>query len=148
MDITGEAGFVFSFDLAIAFLTVLLMLSLMLAHFGFEKERALDSFEEISLQRKAVLLIDSMVKNRSEGQPLLGAAAFDREKGRVLSNEIDLALLGKARGLRRESFFVSSVSVAGQSLLFEKPLENCASLDRLVLVQGSFERLVVVACEG
>ncbi len=147
MRIIDEAGFVFSFDLAIAFLAVLLMLSLMLAHFGFEKELALNSFEEISLQRKAVFLIDSMVKNRNERQPLLGAAVLDREKGRVLSNELDLSLLGQASGFRRESFFVSSVSVAGKNFLFEGAGENCMGLDRLVLVQGSFEKLLVVACE-
>ena len=143
MSITGEAGFLFSFDLAIAFIAVLLTLSLMLAHFGFEKELALEGFGEISLQRKAVFLVDEMVKNRNGKQPLLGSAAFDAEKRRVLSNELDLALLKKAKGFRKEGFFVSSVSVAGQSLLFEKAVENCMGLDRIVLVQGILEKLVV-----
>jgi hypothetical protein len=147
MGIIGKAGFVFSFDLAIAFIAMLLMLSLMLAHFGFGKEQALETFGEISLQRKAVFLIDSMVKNRDEKQPLLGSAVFDGKKRRVLQNGLDLELLEKAGGFRRGTFFVSQVSVSGQRLFFEESGERCLTLDRLVLVQGSLEKLVVVACE-
>lgn len=147
MAITGRAGFVFSFDLAVAFLAALLMLSLMLAHFGHERNEILGMFGDVVLQRKSVFLADAMVKNRDEEQPLLGSAVFDAEKHRVLSNEIDPALLESAKGFRQGSFFVSSVSLAGQALSFEERRGNCISLDRIVLVQGKQERLVVVACE-
>ena len=147
MSAIGEVGFVFGFDLGIAFVAVLLMLSLMLAHFGFEREQAVGAFGEISLQRKAVFLIDSMAKNRDEGQPLLGSALFDEDKRRVLQNEIDLALLGKASGFRKGRFFVSQVSVSGKNLFFEEGGDSCVSLDRIVSVDGRLENLVVVACE-
>jgi len=125
----GENGFAFSLDLMIAFLALLLMLSLMLAQLDLLKGQAIESIEGIALQRKAIFLIDSMVKNRNEENPGLGSALFDAQKHRILQNELDPILLGRARAEIESG-------------------ENCLSLDRIVLVNGKLEKAGVRVCEG
>ena len=152
MSTTGETGFLFSLDLLLAFLAMLLMLSLMLMHWEAAKERETSALERLALQRQAIFLIDSMVKNSNEERPLLGSALFDEEKRRVLSNELDLALLAKSGQLHESEFFASSVSVSSggveKRVELAQPGKNCIGLDRLVLIEGNLGKLGVVVCEG
>jgi len=140
-------GFVFSLDLAIAFIAMLLMLSLMLSQLEILKDREIENVERIELQRTAFFTIDSMTKNRDEERPLLGLALYDAEKHRVLSNEIDTSLLKNSKPVLFENFFISSVSVAEIEKVFEEHGEKCISVDRIVLVNGKKEMLEVVVCE-
>ena len=140
-------GFVFSLDLAIAFIAMLLMLSLMLSQLEILKDREIENVKKIELQRTAFFTIDSMTKNRDEERPLLGLALYDAEKHRVLSNEIDTSLLKNSKPVLFENFFISSVSVAEIEKVFEKQGEKCISVDRIVLVNGKKEMLEVVVCE-
>jgi len=151
VSITGKQGFVFSLDLAIAFIAMLLMLSLMLSQISLATENELKPIEKIGMQRKAIFLVDAMVKNRNEEQPLLGSTVYDLERHRVLQNEIDFALLLKAKQLECQDFFVSRLSLASQeneTIVFEKGQgKNCVSLDRLVNVNGKLGKVGVVVCE-
>ena len=140
-------GFVFSLDLAIAFIAMLLMLSLMLSQLEILKDREIENVKKIELQRTAFFTIDSMTKNRDEERPLFGLALYDAEKHRVLSNEIDTSLLKNSKPVLFENFFISSVSVAEIEKVFEEQGEKCISVDRLVLVNGKKEMLEVVVCE-
>ena len=143
----GGKGFVFSLDLAIAFIAMLLMLSLMLSQLEILKNREIADIERIELQRNAFFAVDSMAKNRDLERPLLGLALYDAEKHRVLSNEIDTMLLEKAKPVLFENFFISSVSIGKIEKLFEEPGEKCISVNRLVLANGKKEMLEAVACE-
>ncbi len=140
-------GFVFSLDLAIAFIAMLLMLSLMLSQLEILKNKEIENIERIELQRSAFFAIDSMIKNRDEERPLLGFALYDAEKHRVLSNEIDAILLKNTKPVLFENFFISSISVAKIEKVFEKPGKKCISVDRLVFVNRKKEILEVVVCE-
>lgn len=151
MSITGENGFLFSLDVVVAFLAMLLMLSLMLQHLEMAKEQQLGWTQRFALQRNAVMLIDSMVKNRDEKQPLLGSALYDEKKHRVLSNQLDLHMFPKAGQLPSELFFVSRLSLKAGSqektVLFQTGRKNCVSLDRIVLVSGKIGKVEAVVCE-
>ncbi len=151
MNTTGKKGFVFSLDLVIAFLAMLLMLSLMLLHLQTTKEQEIAAIEKLSLQEKGIFLIDSMVKNRNEKNPLLGSALFDEEKHRVLQNQIDLSMLLKGGQMQGSEFFVSSISfrAAGrqETRILAQPGKNCIALDRLVLMEGKTGKVEVTICE-
>jgi len=127
------------------------MLSLMLNHLELEKEKELGFVEKLSLQRKAIFLIESMAKNRNEETPMLGLSKIDLEKHRVLSNEIDLELFYKTEQLKGKEFFVSSVSIEALELKetrqFEEAGQECISLDRIVLVEGKTGKLEATICE-
>ncbi len=143
----GEKGFVFSLDLAIAFIAMLLMLSLMLSQLEILKNNKIADVERVELQRNAFFAIDSMTKNRDEERPLLGLASYDAEKHRVLSNEIDTVLLKNAKSVLFEKFFISSISVGNIKKVFEEPGKKCISVDRLVFANGNKELLEAVVCE-
>ena len=143
----NQRGFVFSLDLAIAIIAMLLMLSLMLSQLEILKNKEIENVERIELQRNAFFAIDSMTKNRDEERPLLGLALYDSEKHRVLSNEIDSLLLKNAKPVLFENFFISSVSVGKIEKVFEKSGQKCISVNRLVFMNGKKEMLEVVVCE-
>lgn len=147
----GRGGFIFSLDLAIAALALIMMSFLMLSHLNFEKEQMLQESERIGLERKAIFLIDAMAKNRNEENPLAGSALLDLEKKRVVQNEIDEELFLRAGQLQDETFFVSSISLdfgnAKEKRFFEKESRKCLALDRLVSANGNIARLEAVVCE-
>jgi len=140
-------GFVFSLDLAIAFIAMLLMLFLMLSQLEILKNKEIENIERIELQRNAFFAIDSMAKNRDEERPLLGLALYDVEKHRVLSNEIDTMLLENAKPVLFKNFFISSVSAGKIEKVFEKSKQKCISVNRLVFMNEKKEMLKVVVCE-
>ncbi len=143
----NQRGFVFSLDLAIAIIAMLLMLSLMLSQLEILKNKEIENVERIELQRNAFFAIDSMTKNRDEERPLLGLALYDSEKHRVLSNEIDTILLKDAKPVLFKNFFISRISIGEIEKMFEEPGEKCISADRLVLVNGKKKLLEAVVCE-
>ena len=108
---TGKKGFAFSIDLATAFIAMLLMLSLMLTQLNSLKENRLAALEKISLEERAIFIADTIVKNRSENQPLDGSALYDEEKHRVLQNQVDLDMLLKAKPKQAGNYTVSRLSI-------------------------------------
>jgi hypothetical protein len=152
MHTTGKAGFLFSFDLAAAFLAVLLMLFLFFAKVGFEKDALLENSREKELQRFGLFLADSMVRNRCSEAPVFGSALFDEEKRRVASNRLDLALLENIGQIEGSGFFAARVSFkAGakeEIFLLEEALNrNCVSFDRPCVLGGKKGLVLVTACE-
>lgn len=138
-------------DLAVAVLALLMMAFLMTQHLNFEKERELQASEKTSLQRKAIFLIDAMVKNRNEENPLVGSALLDWGKKRVEQNELDPELFSKAGQLQDEKFFVGGIYLdfgnKKETIFLEKKGGECIGLDRLVSIQGKLAMIGVVVCE-
>ena len=152
MNIIDKRGFIFSIDLAVSFIAMLLMVLLILMHASVLKEQQVESINKFDLQRNAIFLADSMVKNNDALQPLLGSALFDAEKHRVLSNNLDGILLSRAEQFEKEGFFVSRVSFKDEFGIeqgfFDGPAgKNCIALDRLVLLDGRKGLLAVSVCE-
>jgi len=151
MAITGEKGFAFSIDLALAFFAVLLISTLMLGHLNLAKEKQVSGLERLSLERKALFLADSIVKKRNDENPALGSALFDWEKHRVLSNHLDSGLFSKAMPLQGEDFFLAGLSCTidgEEKVLWDLPGKNCVSIDRIVLVEGKIGSVRVKVCEN
>ncbi len=152
MNTIDNRGFIFSIDLAVSFIAMLLMVLLILMHASVLKEQQVELINKFDLQRNAIFLVDSLVKNNDAGQPLLGSALFDAEKHRVLSNNLDSFLLGSAAQFEKDGFFVSRVSFKdefGIEQVFFKGTagSNCLALDRVVLLNGAKGLLAVNVCE-
>ncbi len=147
-----EKGFIFSIDLTVSFIAMLLMVLLILMHASVLKEQQVESINRFDLQRNAIFLADSLVKNNDALQPLLGSALFDPEKHRVLSNNLDSVLLSRAAQFEKENFFVNRLSFKDEfgieQVIFEGTAgKNCLALDRLVLLNGRKGLLAVSVCE-
>jgi len=152
MSTTGEQGFVFSLDLVVAVIAMLLMLSLMVNRLDMAKDTQIEGLTKVSLERKALFLLDTIVKNNYPERPLLGSARFDQEKHRAMANDLDLEMLQMAKNPDAEKFFVSRLSVRTRTgkreILPEKGGKNCVSLDRIALVQEEIGKLEVTVCEN
>ncbi len=152
MNTTAKKGFLFSMDLAIAFMAILLMAFLFFAKIGFEKEAILERSRQTELKRFGLFLADSMVKNSAKNT-LLGSAAFDEEKHRVVSNRLDRKKLEMAMQLENSRFFASKVSFKGpetEETFFqanEKANGNCVSFDRIVSLDKRKGLVSVTVCE-
>jgi len=149
----GRKGFIFSLDLAIALVTVLLMLNLALLHFSALGQSLVAGEKKFELQKNALLLADSLVKNSDSGQPLLGAAVFDAERHRALGNTVRKEFLRAAKPASLGNFRVKALSLrekSGKEETFfseENQGENCVAAERFVVADGEKALLRVVACE-
>ncbi len=154
MSTTGNRGFVFSFDLAIAFIAVLLMLSLALMQSSHAAKEQAAALGEFASMQKTVFLLDSMVKNSNAAEPLLGSAIFNPETRRVESNVLDPRLLLSAKGIKDKGVLVSRVafkamSSGAEQTVFEEHTasRSCFALSRFVLIGGEKAVLEMKACE-
>ncbi|MBN2067421.1 MAG: hypothetical protein JW744_03065 [Candidatus Diapherotrites archaeon] len=149
---TTAKGFVFSLDLAVSFTAMLLMALLLLMHLGIAGEKQEIEFRQMELNRTALFLADSIVKNSNPEKPALGSAAFDKERARVLANELDAGLLGEIQEMEKNGFFIASISLkeigGSEKTVFSKPAgKNCTALDRIVSAQGRIAKMAVQLCE-
>ena len=150
---TIARGFVFSLDALGAFLILLAMVFLMLGALDNAVAAKAEENRNFSLKKNALFLADSLVKNRDENNPLLGAAVFDAGKKRVLSNELDFGLLKEIGGIDANGFFVKTVSLewkdANRETIFSsgKPGANCVSAERFVLANNRKAKLTVRVCD-
>ncbi|MCX6798667.1 MAG: hypothetical protein NTW59_01050 [Candidatus Diapherotrites archaeon] len=150
----ARKGFIFSLDLAIALITVLLMLNLALLHFNEEKESLLAGAKKSELQKNALLLADSLVKNNNAENPLLGAAFFDNEKHRVLSNVVQKELLREAQadsfgGWHAQALSLKTKNGAEETFFAEEKQagKDCVAVERFVIAGTEKALLRVAACE-
>ena len=154
MTTMGRRGFLFSFDLVIAFIAVLAMFYLILLNYSAFAEGAAQAGRDYALQKNALFLLDGIVKNSSAGNPMLGAAKFDAEKRRALSNELDLVKAGNFRQIENTEFRVREISLhfkdGAVETLFEENAGggDCVSLDRFVLAGGRKALLRAVVCDA
>lgn len=128
-------GSVFSFDLMIAFLIVLFMVYLMFFVLGGEVREG----EREELKRNGMMLIDSLVKNSDEENPLIGSCYFNPELRRVEENVLDYGLLKKINSNKGYGF-VKEVFIEtkkGKEVLFKEKKEgDCIVLKRFVLIRN------------
>lgn len=150
MNITSKGG-IFSFDLLFASLAVFLILFLIIQQESFFVSAQRNSFSNLLLEEKSLLLADSLVKNHIPDSPELGSAVFDLEKKRVISNKIDSVLLSEIESKEISSFYLSGIYLKyfekESFLFFEERNGNCASVERFVSLNGRKTLLGVVLCE-
>ncbi len=149
-NITGN-GFIFSLDLSFAALAILLMLFMLMSYYGTRIGNEANAVKGFSMQKTALFIADSLVKNRSENS-LLGSAVFDTEGKRVKSGDLDLAALRLARPIESKDFVVSKLSVAingVEEIIFAQEINgvNCISVERIVMAEGHKAVVAVKVCE-
>lgn len=145
--VKSSKGLVFTSDLMIAFLAMLIMLmiSLVFASQTLEKEKSF--FEQNQAEKKALILLDHLIKNSSDQN---GLAVFDNNKNRVLENMIEAGKLEtvneKWRPLGFE-LFLQSFEEGFSSI--SAPEKACLVFRRPVTVHGTEEKMFlgVKACE-
>ena len=148
---TTNRGFAFSLDLALATIAIILMLFTVAFHFNERTKIEVESIKKFQLEKNALFVADSLVKNDSESV-LRGSAKLDEKKKRVKSNELDISKLDNAKVLVSEEFFVKRLSLKTKSgkhkavVLEERESENCFGVERIVF--GEELALVeVLVCE-
>jgi hypothetical protein len=151
MSITDE-GFVFSIDLFIPTVAVLLMLFVATASFVARSDRSVSALKNLRLQKNALFLADALVKNNAKN-PLLGSAVADMEKHRVKSNELYRERLLEAKPVNSSEFVIQGLSVRKQSGEKEMILsaasheQNCIAIDRVVLLDEKTSVVELIVCE-
>ncbi|MFH1586419.1 MAG: hypothetical protein ABID38_01020 [Candidatus Diapherotrites archaeon] len=142
MAIIGERGLIFSLDLAVAVMVMFAIAFLILLHSASLIENNASLQNRLSLERKAIYLADSLVKNRSPENPLLGSASYNPLLKRVETNKIDYSLL---KSISDKNFGLNGISISLLEIEYknrekEKIIENplsgeCISVERFVLMQ-------------
>lgn len=149
-------GQVAGLDAAIAFLGLLCGLFLLLSFVFSQTNSSLDWFKRFELERSAVFLTDSLIKNNDPNFSQYGSAALDFSKKRVLSNELDAGLLSQVPfGQSQEptGVFFNKVLVRffggeTQTVLDGGPKPDCAGVRRVVRVSGQKAVLETEVCRG
>lgn len=150
---TIPKGFAFSMDVLLASLLIFVMLFLITHSFNARNAHSLGNIENFSLQKNALFLLDSMLKNRNAENALIGAALFDAEKHRVKSNEIDYEKLKSAAQIESDEFFVHDILLEWYNGMEERIFSdsgeavNCIGVERVALVEGKKALVRLVLCE-
>ncbi len=151
MSITDK-GFVFSVDLVLTAIMIFLMLFLITASFSAKSSQTVAGMKRFQLEKNAVFIVDSLVKNSVE-TPLLGAALFDGEKHRVKSNELEHNQLKRAVPVGPGEFFVQRLSIKWKNgeketiIWAEQGEKNCIALDRIALIGDESVLVELALCE-
>lgn len=134
-------GIYFSFDFLVAFILLLLCLLLILQNTSALVEKTVLKQKETQLTMTGLFLLDSLIKNRDDENPLMGAAFFNADLKRVEQNTVDLELLSKITQKNDfEEFFLKSVYVKYKNfekkyLLEKNEGKNCFGVERFVLIK-------------
>jgi hypothetical protein len=142
---------IFSLDAMISFtimLTGILLFVFALNNYATNAEQNITQFE---LEEKALLISDSFVKNFDETNTLRGACIYDSEKNRILTNELSLENIKKAKELQPGKIFTKSIEYktqtkTGKITLSQKEGQNCISAKRFVLIEGEKGIIQILTC--
>lgn len=102
-----------------------------------------NNFEYQELQRNAIMMMDSLVKNRDTEKPQYGSAVFDAEKRRVQSNQLDKQLLQAIPAAQLDEnagVFFQAIELrfadGTRETIFETAKNgNCLAVERLVIIE-------------
>ena len=136
MRIINEKGFMFSFDLLLAFFIMCTMLYFMLLNLDLIVGQNADALKDFSFYQNAFSFADSSVKG--------SFAFYDGKKHRVLDNVLDYGLLKKndVQKLKNEKFFIKEITLeyanGKRESIVGSPEENkndCSAVERLVHIR-------------
>lgn len=139
-----------SIELTSWILVVLAILLTSLFWIGFQTNEAKNRLTFLELEKNAVMVADSLVKNHSPSEPFLGVARKDTEKKRVQSNQLDSQLLSSFSNSNDSVVFVQKLELifenSRQTIFEENHGTNCLSVERLVQVQNQKILVHVTIC--
>lgn len=138
MRITNENGFMFSFDLLLAFFIMCAMLYFMLLNLDLIAGQNADALEEFSFYQNAFSFADSSVKD--------SFAVYDGKKHRVLDNVLDYGLLENVdlKKLKNVKFSIEAIALEyadgkKEIIAGNENERGCSALERLVRVKKNSE---------
>lgn len=150
-NLSKEKGAIFSIDTLIGFtLTLLILLSFVqLTTNVFMQQK--QNIKQFYLEEKTIMIADSLIKNRNEKNPLLGACIIDNDKKRVKSNEIEEELLLQAKKFELKEFFVKELTWEKNKttkiiLLNNKNSNNCILVKRFALINNEKAIITIQGC--
>ena len=146
---TTNKGFIFSIDVSLTALAIFVMLFLTINFAVTTTNRELKIVELFELEKNALFISDSIIKNDNE-ERLFGTAEFDETKHRVKSNELSLQRLREIKQFESSEFFIQKIALKNQILteriLLVPPTGNCIAIERMVLIEGQKNILEVGVC--
>jgi hypothetical protein len=146
-----QKGIIFSIDSMIAFIIMLFVIFGTIYFISTNYEKQKENILDFYLMEKTLLLTDSLVKNNSLENYLLGAAIIDLEKKRVKSNELKKKYLMLAKSFELEDYFVKEISwknnfESKKIVLSEKNSQKCFSSKRFVKIDGEKSIIELKGC--
>ena len=145
----AEKGLAFAADFLTATMLLFLCTLAIYAHINGSIEKISSDYKKIKLAENGIFLMDSLVKNNDQNNPLMGSAYFNSRLKRVEQNVVDEGLLKKIseKSEQRQfaGFFVKSVSFQqkGQEpqKIFETPQNGaCIGIERFAILKGDFSK--------
>ncbi|GEM_PF-3292035 len=153
-------GNVFASEFVVSCVVVFFFILVALNQASMAVKKNSETQATLEFERKAIFLVDSMIKNHDEKNPVLGAAFFDAELKRTQSNVIEAKRLANpdpknlfVGGIRVQKIQLKFVD-GKKETVFEDKAENesyCLVVERFVVSISDLERkkglLQVTACE-
>ncbi|MDO8627195.1 MAG: hypothetical protein Q7K42_01905 [Candidatus Diapherotrites archaeon] len=138
----NSKGIGFASDVMIAFIVIFLMFVLYLYQFNSISVQANSSYAELKVQKKAIFIADSLIKNNS---------FFDQQKHRAMVNFLDTSSLDFSSAFEDDSVKELYLQPLNESKNYYKkfPLEGVCFSGQRFFVSGTMQKtlLGVTVCE-
>jgi len=145
--IDNEKGFIFSIDMMLALLITMSMMYFMFVHLNLMTESSVKAIEKYTLQRKGIVLLDTIVKNNDSENPVLGSAKVDVGLKRVKVNDMDEFRWNNELNKKEiNSGEIKATLYTEEEEMETNQIGNCIVLKRFVLVEGNEKFLYGVIC--
>ena len=153
----AEKGFFFSMDLMIACLMLSLFLLVLLSTARVYSNSAAGHVRETEKEFLGAAISESLVKNRNEADPNIGAAYFNSDKKRVEQNVLDEQLMRKTHEAVLGQYALRAIyekNGYGKSFFFQSSGDGCLSFERFALLKSpgriNLDKIVigVVVCDN
>lgn len=139
-------------DLMISFIALIgIMFLIASISANFSKEKTFELKKTI-LEKNAIFLADSIVKNFDKNNAFYGNALLNLEKHRIKSNELNENFENFSMP-ENSGFFVKKISIKFLNGLEKTLIEeqknsgNCIAIERFVLIDGQKANFLVMVCE-
>ena len=152
-------GIAFAADFLTATMLLFCCTLVIFAHINNSLEKISTDYKKMRLAENGVFLMDSLVKNNDENNPLMGSAYFNGRLKRVEQNVVDIGLLKKTGGKSEQQqfngFFVKSISFQPKGkdpqIIFEKMQHStCIGIERFAILKDGFSqekgKITAVVC--
>jgi hypothetical protein len=159
----GEKGMIFTLDAGIAFTIMLIGMLVFATTLANTAEKAGQNITNFELEEKALMIADTFVKNYDENNTLRGACIYDKDKKRILTNELSSKNIQTAKQAELERFFVKSITYKtktkektiqftqkenGETEMLENSIKECLTVKRFVLIDGEKGETFIQTCEA
>lgn len=146
MNIISSKGFIFTTDLIISIILILIILLTFSIYLNNETNLITQSKKISYLTEKTIFVADAFIKNFDKKNALFGACYIDLEKGRIKSNELNSFNFLNIKQIKDNKFFVKKIFIEKNIFFDNTPSENCLGIKRFVLVDGIKKEVEIIGC--